>query len=724
VGIPPGRRWRTIAGIALALALLGAGVWLGLRSPPRRQAGLSVLLVTVDTLRADALGAYGRAGASTPWMDRLALEGVRFESAHAHNVTTLPSHANILSGRLPTDHGVRDNSGFRFPEGTETLATLLKARGYRTGAFVSAFPLDSRFGLGRGFDVYEDGFVDAAARPMFLEQERPGTETVRLARGFIEAAGGRPWFCWVHLYEPHFPYEPPEPLASRFRGEPYQGEVAAADAALGALLEPLLADGARARPLIVLTSDHGESLGEHGEATHGVFAYEATLRVPLVLHQQRILRPGVIASAARHIDILPTILDALALPVPEGLPGRSLLAAAAGETAEDPTTYFEALSGQLNRGWAPLYGVIRSGEKYVDLPIPELYDLAADPGEKRNLAAARPPGLEALRGALAPFRAADPGARPAPESEETRERLRALGYVAPGGAPTKTAWGEDDDPKRLIALDAQMEGIVGSYLAGDLPAALARARELVRRRPGMRIALLQLAHLERESGHMDAAIEALRQALVLDPGDGLAASRLGSYLVQAGRPAEALAALAPLAPKAPPDVEVLTVKALALARLGRTPEAMATLAQAAQVDPSNAMVAVHRGTIRLMTGEREAARADFEAALALNPRNARALSSLAVMAAERGDAGEALGRWKAAVAADPGEYAKLLALGGLLVRQGRTTEARAYLDLFAEGAPPSRYARELAFVRSWLATGKLPAGAGGAPATPLGPGLE
>jgi len=716
---------RRAFGVILVVALLAAAVWLGLRAPQRRQAGLSVLLVTVDTLRADALGSYGRAGASTPWMDRLAAEGVRFDRAHAHNVTTLPSHANILSGRLPTDHGVRDNSGFRFPEGTETLATLLKARGYRTGAFVSAFPLASRFGLGRGFDVYEDSFVDAAARPMFLEQERPGVETVRLARRFIDAApGDAPWFCWVHLYEPHFPYQPPEPLASQFRGEPYQGEVAAVDAALGSLLEPLLTDGARARPLIVLTSDHGESLGEHGEATHGIFAYEATLRVPLVLHQPRILRPRVVSTAARHVDILPTILDALALPVPQGLPGRSLLAAAAGELTEEPTTYFEALSGQLNRAWAPLYGVIRSGEKYIDLPIPEIYDLAADAGEKHNLVATRPQGIDALRGALAPFRAADRGARPAPESEETRERLRALGYVASGTGPVRAAYGEDDDPKRLIALDAEMEEVVGSYLAGDLPAALARARELVRRRPGMRLSLLQLAHLERESGHLEAAIDALRRALALEPGDDLAASLMGAYLVQAGRPGEALATLAPLAAKTPPDVEVLTVKALALARLGRTPEALATLAQAGEVDPSNAMVAVHRGTIRLMAGEREAARADFEAALAQNPTNARALSSLAMMAAESGNVKVALGRWRAAVAVDPGEYAKVLALGGLLLRQGRTTEARAYLELFAEGAPPSRYARELAFVRSWFATGKLPVGAGGAPATPPGPGLE
>src|SRR5205814_5971418 len=193
----------------------------------RRERGLDVLLVTIDTLRADALGCYGNTGVETPWIDRLAGEGARFEQAHAQNVVTLPSHANILSGQYPLRHGVRDNSGFRFPAETATLATMLKAHGYRTGAFVSAFPLDSRFGLDRGFDVYEDGFVDAQSRPAFLEQERRGADTVALARRWIAGdPTDRPYLCWVHLYEPHFPYAPPEPFASRFPNDPYLGDVA------------------------------------------------------------------------------------------------------------------------------------------------------------------------------------------------------------------------------------------------------------------------------------------------------------------------------------------------------------------------------------------------------------------------------------------------------------------------------------------------------------------
>ena len=249
-----------------------------------------MLLITVDTLRADAVGAYGNVRASTPWIDRLAAAGVRFDAAHAHNVVTLPSHANILSGRYPFVHGVRDNAGFRFPQTLDTLATLLKARGYRTGAFVSAFPLETRFGLQRGFDEYDD-HLSSAARPAFLEQERSGTETVARARAWLEREPGKPTFCWVHLYEPHFPYTPPEPFASNFRDNPYAGDVAAADAAVGQLIEPLLQAGAAGRTLVVFTADHGESLDEHGEATHGIFAYESTLRVPLIVYA-----PGTLAA--------------------------------------------------------------------------------------------------------------------------------------------------------------------------------------------------------------------------------------------------------------------------------------------------------------------------------------------------------------------------------------------------------------------------------------------
>jgi arylsulfatase A-like enzyme/Flp pilus assembly protein TadD len=675
------------------------------RRGPRREPGLSVLLITVDTLRADALGAYGNRSGPTTWMDRLAARGMLFEDSHAHNVVTLPSHANILSGRYPLEHGVRDNAGFRFPPRTETLATLLAARGYGTGAFVSAFPVSARFGLDRGFDVYDDAFVGAGPRPAFLEQERPGPETVALARRWVEAQGDRPFFCWVHLFEPHYPYAPPEPFATRFRGDAYHGDVAAADAALGPLLEPLLAAGDQGRTLVVLTSDHGESLGEHGEKTHGILAYEATLRVPLILYAPRLFAARRVSAPARHVDLLPTILDALALPVPGGLPGRTLLPLATGEPAGETTSYFEALSGRLNRGWAPLTGVIRGRTKYVDLPIPELYELANDGAESRNLASQSPERLAQMHVLLGQLRSADRGIDRRTENAEAQERLRSLGYLA-GSAATQERYTEADDPKRLIALDALLQDVVDLYFAGDLPGAVARGRELVRQRPQMPLSWLYLGQLQREAGDLPGAVASLRKALALNPADATTLSLLGACLTLGGQPGEAVALLAPHV-QTEPDVDAMTTLALALARLGRHEEALATLGRSRAQEPRNAMVLVELGTVHLMANQREPARAAFEEALALNPGAARAHSSLGFMAAESGRVDEALAHWRRSIAVDPRECEKLLALGALLWSRGRASEARSYLDLFVASAPPARYAREIERVRGRL-TGEVP----------------
>ncbi|MGH9328982.1 MAG: sulfatase-like hydrolase/transferase, partial [Vicinamibacterales bacterium] len=645
-----------------------------------RQGPTSVLLITIDTLRADAVG-RGR----TPSIDRLAASGVRFDDARAHNVVTLPSHANILAGRHPQDHGVRDNSGYRFPPDRPTLATLLKDRGYSTGAFVSAFPLDSRFGLDRGFDVYEDSFVDARPGTAFMFQERRGGDTVALARQWMAAQGADPFFCWVHLYEPHFPYSPT-----------YADDVAAADAALAPLVEPLVADGARGSMLVVLTSDHGESLGEHGEATHGIFGYDASLKVPLIFYHPRRWKPRVLAGPARHVDILPTLLEALSLPAPHGLPGRSLMKVMSGAAETDSAvTYFEALSGALNRGWAPLHGVVSHRMKYIDLPIPELYDLFSDPGEAHNLAGEQPVRVKELRALLKTFRAEGSQAARSAEAAGTRERLRSLGYAAAGSSPVKERSTEDDDPKRLIQLDAMLQEVESLYFAGDLDRAAARCRELIRRRPGMVISLMHLAQIERDRGDLSAAIEAMRSATALTPGDGETAALLGTYLTEAGRPRDAIVVLEPHARQDGADVQVLTAYSLALARRGRSADALAALGRAREPDPASARRLVETGTVRLIAGDRDGARRDFEAALATNPESARAHSSLGVLAAEDRHLSQAIEHWREAVRLDPREYRTVLGMGAALARAGRTVEARAYFDFLASSAPPPEYAREI-----------------------------
>ncbi|PYQ25870.1 MAG: hypothetical protein DMF81_01145 [Acidobacteria bacterium] len=694
-----------LAGLGVGLVAVGAWTAWSRRVPSevRREAGLSVLLITVDTLRADALGAYGNASAPTPWMDRLAAGGVRFTRAHAHNVVTLPSHSNILSGRPPFSHGVRDNAGFRFPRGTDTLATILGRHGYRTAAFVSAFTLDSRFGLDAGFDVYDDGFAEGDRAPAFVLPERPGAQTVAAARAWLAAGGPAPYFGWVHIYDPHAPYRPPEPFASRFPADAYLGEVAAADAAVGALVGDLLAEGRSGRTLVVLTGDHGESLGEHGEKTHGIFAYEATLHIPLLLFAPRLLAPRVVEDEVGHVDLVPTVLDALDLPPAPGLPGRSLLPLATGRSSGAAATYFEALSGQTTRGWAPLHGVALGGWKYVDLPLPELYDLGADPREERNLAASRPAELERLRASLSTFRRQDRGPTRSGEDPDVRERLRALGYVS-GAAPIGKRYTEEDDPKRLIDLDASIETVIARHRAGDIRGALALCEEVVARRPDMPAALLQLALLRRKAGQPGAAVEALRRAVAISPEDEGTAALLGSYLNEAGQAAETVRRLEAYAARKDAGLDTLAARGAALAQLGRTREALASFDRAVALDPSRAFTLVQRATVRLTAGDDGGARADLEAALSLDEGLALAHHTLGLLAARQGDDAEAERRFRRALALDPGDYDAMLNLGSLLARRGRRPEARPYLERFVEGAPSAVYARQIARVRAWLRT--------------------
>lgn len=678
----------------------------GSSTEAQRQKPLNVLLITVDTLRADAIGAYGHASAMTPWIDRLAREGVRFDRAHAHNVVTLPSHANIMSGLLPTDHGVRDNAGFRFPQSIDTIATILKAQGYRTGAFVSAFPLDARFGLARGFDEYDDRFVDATPRPSFLEQERRGADTVAHARAWLAAGYGQPTFCWVHIYEPHFPYAPPEPFASRFRDAPYDGDVAAADEALRPLVEPILSRGRDGGTIVLLTGDHGESLGEHGEATHGIFAYEATLRVPLILYAPALLAPRVVSTPARHVDILPTILDAENVPAPRGLRGHSLMPAARGATDTDTVvTYFEAFSGALNRGWAPITGVLRGDTKYIDLPIPELYDIRADPKEARNVADQDHGRVDEMRALLRPYANAQP-VTAARETADTRERLRSLGYASSGETRSHPTYTAADDPKRLIALDAELQAIVGRYFDGDRQGALTRARDFARAHPDMAIAALQLGQLERESGNTAGAVTALSRAAALAPQNAEIAGLLGAALTDAGRPADAVRVLTSYAPAnaEAPDTGVLVSLALAQARLQQFDAALATLQRARSQSPHNAMLLVDVGTVSLMANRPEEARRAFESAVAENPSLARAHSSLGAIHADEGRVDAAFAEWKTATSLDQSEYGRLFTLGATYVRAGRLAQARPYLEFFAASAPAARYGQQIVQARAWLAS--------------------
>ncbi|HEY7291442.1 MAG TPA: sulfatase-like hydrolase/transferase [Vicinamibacterales bacterium] len=660
-------------------------------------ANQNVLLITIDTLRADALGSYG-GRAATPALDRLAAGGVRFDFAHAHAVLTLPSHASILTGTYPFQHGIRDNSGYRLPPDARTAAALLKQAGYATGAFVAAYPLNSRFGLNAGFDVYDDHFGETRAPSEFVLPERPATSVVALARQWISARGTQPWFTWVHVFEPHAPYRPPPPFDTQYP-RAYDGEVAATDAALSPLLDDVR--GSTRPTVVVVTGDHGEALGDHGEQTHGLFAYESTLRVPLIVAELgtdgREARgdrsPSEVShTPARHVDILPTLLEAVGRPVPAGLPGRSLLSSAARHEAGAPPSYFEAMSAMLNRGWAPLTGVLDGRDKFIEVPIPERYDLATDAAESVNLEGRSPERDRTLAGGLRAFNAAPPGQRQA-EDSETAARLRSLGYVT-GNAPIKARYTEADDPKRLIAIDQDFHRGVDLYVSGRFDESIAIYRNIIERRPDMAIAYRHLAFVLWESGRTTAAVDVLKRAVAAGVTTGGVVTQLGTYLAESG---DARAAISLLTPPATGDTDLDAINGLgiAYARSGRAADARRAFEHLLTIDPSSAMALTNLGALDLEHADFASARKRFEQAVQSDPSSSTAFAGLGVVASKSGDRDAAVSAWKRAVELDSGNYDALYNLGTTLARGGQIAEARPYLERFVRSAPPALYARDI-----------------------------
>ena len=710
--------------VAAAIVAVGAAYW-ALRSRGSAEnlavnSDQNVLLVTIDTLRGDALGCYG-GPARTPNIDSVAAAGIRFSFAHSQAVVTLPSHASILTGTYPFQHGYRENSGYRLKPGMETMATILKAQGFATGAFVAAFPLDARFGLTPGFDVY-DGRFDDLTGGGFTIVERAAASVVSLATAWIGAQPNRRWLAWVHLYEPHAPYRPPPPYDREYADRPYFGEVAAVDAALGLLFESVRSS--RRPTLVVITGDHGEALGDHGESTHGLFAYESTLRIPLIMTtvhggtlsaqstQSTIVSAGSARSAfqrdpvgevsddpARHVDILPTILDALQITPPPELPGHSLRRKADRRANADRPSYFEAMSPMLDYGWAPLTGVLAGREKFIDAPIAELYDLAVDPNELTNLSGRAAGRRETLASRLREFHAPLPGVSVA-EDPEAAKRLRSLGYLS-GGAARKSRYAEADDPKRLVDVDQKMHDAVAADEEGRTAEAIELYRQVLARRPEMMAAARHLAFDYWRTGQMPAAIDTLRIALKRGPTPG-AEIQLGTYLVEIGRAQEALTLLEKAA-EADPTLDALNALGIAYGRTNRAKEALAAFDRGLKIDPENPMIHENIGAIHLDAGQLGAAREEFERAIRANPGSAQGHAGLATVAFKSGDRDTALASWKRAVELDASNWDALYNLGVQLMRVGRLAEARPYLERFVRTAPASLYSKDIRSVSAELA---------------------
>jgi arylsulfatase A-like enzyme/Tfp pilus assembly protein PilF len=586
------RRW-------FGLIAILVGAWLAV--PGGAALPLNVVLITLDTVRADHLGSYGYAIASTPALDRLAREGARFSDATTHAPLTGPAHAGILTGVYPARFGIRDNASTPLPKDAVTLASVLQASGYRTGAFIGAFILDRAYGFDRGFDTFDSRFDRFQAGDK-LQAERPAGDVVQPALAWLSSLpASKPFFAWVHLYDAHAPYAPPEPYRTRFRAHPYDGEVAYVDSAVGRILAMLQQKGRLDRTLIVAIGDHGESLGEHGEQEHGLFLYDAVLRIPLLMRLPGTIRGGmVVRDQVRAIDVMPTILSLVGVASPPRLDGESLAPLLEGHArATSPLAYAETYYPQLHFGWSPLLSARVPEWKYISAPRAELYDLRHDPREasnaldrQQNVAGRLDADLRQVAGSFGVNASSTRAAMP---DAETMARLRSLGYV--GFTPSAPA-GRGADPKDMVPRLEEFRRLLHEA-----------TEELKRRQPA-------------------AAVEKLKQAAALNERAYDVHLQLGDAYAEMKDVERALGEYEAAALLNPASADPLVAAAKVCTASGRLDEAQKKVDQAARLEPRSAELAIARGRLDEQQGKLPQALEDYREAVRLNPSDMRARASV------------------------------------------------------------------------------------------------
>jgi len=685
---------------------------------------LNLVLITLDTVRADHLGAYGDTAAETPALDRLAQQGVRFAQASSAVPLTLPSHSSILSGLLPLHHGLRNNGAGVLPDGTPTLATVLSGQGWRTGAFVGAFVLDHRFGLARGFDVYDDEIERDPQAGESLEAERPGSVVMDRALAWLDGARkeetkepSRPFFLWVHLYDAHAPYTPPSPWRERHPGHPYDGEIATVDAQVGRLMADLDRRGLAGSTVVAVVADHGESLGEHGELTHGLLLYEPTLRVPFLLRAPGLPAGRVIQTPVSLVDTAPTLAGLVSAvwpaPVagqPARLDGRDLSAAlrAGGEPA--PSDVYAETQYPAVFGWSPLAALRRRDLKYIAAPHPELYDLARDPGEQDDLAAREASSRQGFAARLAELAA---GAVEAPRGNavdaETRARLASLGYVAGAAKPPKavTARSGAPDPKRFVDLFQRFEqahNALKSSAAGAVESALTELSALVAADPRNPVFRSELARAWRQRGAMNKAIPLYRQAAADAPGDPEAWYNLAAALQEAGQAGEARTAIEKAVDLDPGRPEAHNTLGIVHLAEGKPEEARREFTIASSLDPRNATALNNLGNVLRGLGRLDESEAAYRRALTVAPRYAEPLNGLGTLEVERDRPAAALSYFEQALRLAPGYHEVRLNEGIAHEMAGETAAAaQAYRDFLAATGGDPQFAEQRRAAQGLLA---------------------
>ena len=624
----------------------------------------NLLLITIDTLRADRLGAYGRSTARTPNLDALAAKSLLFEQAICSAPLTLPSHTSLMTGRSPHHHGIRDNAG-RVPDKENTLAEILKKEGYHTYAAVGGFPLDHRFGLNQGFDVYSDEFPRQKNRPLDFGTERPADAVLAAVRQMKIA---EPYFLWVHFYDPHAPY---------LNGG-YEGEITFVDTQIGLLLKTLPTQNT----IIAVAGDHGESLGEHGEWTHRIFIYDSTMHVPFWISAPG-MTPRRVREQARLIDFFPTVLSLIGVSAPSGIDG-AVLPQKAGQPAQ-----IESLFAKLQLGWSPLIGIRTHEWKYIEAPRPELYDLRTDPGEKQNVIAKRPEVARKIR-ALLPSQKEQTSA--AVMDPETAEQLASLGYISGGSA----GGGSGADPKDRIAIWNEIEKAVDldKTNSGQTIAVLEKARKADPQNP---MVLNFLAEKYVDAGKLPAAEEILNTILRQDPGNTLALSRMAHLQLRKGNPQEALKAADKLQAAGVVSPEIHLLRAQACLQLDNTPCAETNLKETIRLDPADMDTRNDLANFYLQTGRNPAALAEFQEVLKRDPGNTQAINGLATEAFAAGRYEESESYLKKATQLAPADPQTKINLALVYATTGRVDQATVlYKEILASGSAGREWKEEAA----------------------------
>jgi arylsulfatase A-like enzyme/Flp pilus assembly protein TadD len=650
------------AGATLA-ALVALSACRAPEAPPPATPPANVLLVTVDTLRADRLGR-----GFTPTLDRLASGGLRFTHARSVVPLTLPAHVSIMTGLLPPRHGARLNGAARLAN-ADTLASRLKSAGYQTRAVVGAFVLDRRFGLDAGFDEYDDRVgrdPDATDR---LQAERPADEVVDRALALLSATSATsPWFLWAHVYDPHAPYRPPDDARARAGGDAYNGEVAFVDTQVGRLLAAVEARPDASRTAVIVAGDHGESLGAHGEATHGMLVFEPALRVPLIVRA-----PGVAAAEradpATLIDVAPTILTMAGQTVGD-LPGRNLLAASDADAESYAESDYPTVAA-----WTPLKALVRDRWKVVVADRPALYDMTADPDEQRDLAAERQDLAAAMAARIEEIRKAATNAAPSTSaiSPDTAARLRSLGYVASPRASVSPEKGVNPATamRAWTAFEAALAEVNDGQVANALPALARVAAEY----PASPVFESTYGRALAASGRRREALARFQRAVARWPGDWSMYHELAVVARDLGEHAEAMRAEEAALVLDGSQPSVLNGKGLLLADADRHADAAQAFESASRLDPTNAVYHANIGNARRAAGDLDGAAAAYHLALDLEPRLPDAANGLGVVLVQQRRPAEAVA-WLEQAAQDPAFVEAQLNLGIALQEAGDPDRAR------------------------------------------------